>query len=729
MWRRSTPRAVAAVSVAVFLIVFGPLHGTPSDAPTGHAARSAREAATSLGDLSMQPLAVSALSEPYSIFNFKNVGSSVVDPRTGYLYVSNNEGSSPGSRRTTIFDSARSSVVGFIEGVAGPMVFDSAHGELVVLQDDGAVFVNTSTGQVVASVSGLAPQGWRHPVIALDPVEGLVYAAYNFQSSGPIWVGSTIYILSVQLHAAVAQISGLWWTSGIAFDAQDGNLYVASVLGGMTVIDPRMNAVVGALSGLDGPNEVAFNPDDGNLYVSSSNGRYVNENGTVREVCTGGVAIVDPRTRRVAGTITGFHVGCNGPNHVVYDPDDRNLYVANETSIVAVDPSTHTFRWEISGLDYPGQLTYDPINHHVYAAFGDGLLDLDPVARHVASIGQDYASPFAVAYDSSRNRIYATNRLSTSVVVIDGATNRIVGHLEGFSSPDSVTYDPLADELFVGNERNYTLSIVDLGTNRTVGTIPGVLPWGVLYDSRSGHLYVSTDTGMDVVSGQTNTIIANVTAYGSLNPMAIDSVHGRIFVLTEPNVSYPAPVRLVAFDTVNLSVLWNVNATDLGITSAAFDPLNGNLYAGLWGNGIAVIDSTTGSVLTKIPGTFLPTAVLFNPANGYVYVADKPGGGVLWVIDGSSNRIIHQIALLDEPNRMVYDETNRAIYVALGSPLESVGLVAAVPSLAYPGEFSPIILWIAAIGVGVSALVLAIVLIRRRRSRLESEGSRHDRHS
>ena len=131
--RRSTPRAVAAVSVAVFLLVLGPLQGTPSDAPTGYAARSAREATTNVGDLSMQPLAVSALSEPYSIFNFKNVGSSVVDPRTGFLYVSNNEGSSPGSRRTTIFDSVRSSVVGFIEGVAGPMVFDSAHGELVVL--------------------------------------------------------------------------------------------------------------------------------------------------------------------------------------------------------------------------------------------------------------------------------------------------------------------------------------------------------------------------------------------------------------------------------------------------------------------------------------------------------------------------------------------------------------------------------------------------------------------
>jgi len=730
MWRRSTPRAGAAVSVAVFLLALGPLQGTPSDPANGHVARSVSQAATNVGELSIQPLAVSALSAPYGIFNFKNVGSSVVDPGTGYLYVSNNEGSSPGSSRTTIFDPVRSSVVGFIEGVAGPMVFDSAHGEIVVLQGDGAVFANTTTGQVVAIVSGLAPEGWRHAVIALDPVEGLVYAAYNFQSSGPIWLGSTIDILSVRLHAAVAQISGLWWTSGIAFDAQDGNLYVASVLGGMTVIDPRKNAVVGALSGLDGPNEVAFNPDDGNLYVSSSNGRYVNENGTVREVCTGGVAIVDPRTRRVAGTITGFHVGCNGPNHVVYDPDDRNLYVANETSIVAVDPSTHAFRWEISGLGYPGPLTYDPVNHHVYAAFGDGLLDLDPVARQVASIGQDYASPFAVAYDSSRNRIYATNRVSTSVVVIDGATNRIVGHLQGFSSPDSVTYDPLADELFVGNERNYTLSIVDLGTNRTVGAIPNVLPWGVLYDSRSGHLYVSTDTGMDVVSGQTNTIIGNVTAYGSLSPMAIDSVHGRIFALTEPNVTYPAPIHLIAFDSANLTVLWEVNATDLGITCAAFDPLNENLYAGLWGGaGIAVIESTTGRVLTRIPGSFLPTAVLFNPSNGYVYVADQPGSGVLWVIDGASNRVIHQIALPDEPNRMAYDDANQAIYVALGHPLESSGLVAAVPSLAYPAESSPITLWIGAIGGGVSALVVAVVLIRRRRSRLDSEGSRDDRHS
>jgi YVTN family beta-propeller protein len=666
-------------------------------------------AESGLGDSSIRTFATPPLAGPYSIFNFQRIGSSAVDPRTGYLYVANNEESESETGRITIYDPARSSVVGFIHDVTGPMVFDPTQGELVVLHGSGAVFVSTTTNQVVATVPGLAPGGWRHPVLALDPVDGLVYAAQNFQSSGTIWLGSTIEVLSLRLHSAVAHIDGLWWTEGMMYNPRDGNLYVANVLGRMTVFDPRTNALVATFSGLDGPNQIAYNPDDGNLYIASNNGRYVNQSGSWKLVCTAALAIVDPRTLQVIGNITGFQPRCSGPDYVVYNPDDGRLYVANATAIVAVDPKTRAFGWVVSGLSYPGPLTYDPANHRIYAGDGDGILDLDPSARRVSSIGHDYASPSAVAYDSTRDLIYAANWVSTSVVVIDGATNRIVGRLGGFKSPDSVTYDQAADELFVGNEQNSTLSVVDLKTNRTVRTIPGVLPWAVLYDSRNGRLFVSTDAGMSVISGTTNSVVANLTAYGSLTPMAVDSIHGRLFALTHPTSFSPVPFHLMAFDTGNLNLLWDANVTNLGILSLAFDPLNGNLYAGLWGSaGIAVIDSTTGRVLTSIPGPFLPVSILFNPANGYLYVSDSPGYGILWVMDGSSNRVVGKVVLPDEPNGMVYDEANREIYVAAGRSLVG-GVVVAVPSLQYPGETSE--LSVAAPGVGASVFVTVLVLL------------------
>jgi YVTN family beta-propeller protein len=681
-------------------------------------------AESGLGDSSIRAFATPPLASPYSIFDFQRVGSSAVDPRTGYLYVANNEESDSEIGRITIYDPARSSVVGFIHDVTGPMVFDPTHGELVVLHGTGATFVNTTTNHVVATISGLAPGGWRHPVLALDPVDGLVYAAQNFQSSGTIWLGSTIEVLSLRLHSAVAHIDGLWWTEGMTYNPRDGNLYVANVIGRMTVFDPRTNALVATLSGLDGPNQIAYNPADGNLYIASNNGRYVNQSGSWRLVCTAALAIVDPRTLQVIGNITGFHPLCHGPDYVVYDPDDGRLYVANATAIVAVDPKTRALGWEVSGLSYPGPLTYDPANHHIYAGDGDGILDLDPSARRVSSIGHDYASPSTVAYDSTRNRIYAANQASTSVIVIDGATNRIVGRLGGFKSPDSVTYDLATDQLFVGNERNSSLSVVDLKTNRMVRTIPGVLPWAVLYDSRTDRLFVSTDAGMSVISGPTNSVVANLTAYGSLTPMAVDPVHGRLFALTHPIPFSPGPFHLMAFDTGNLKLIWDANVTKLGILSLAFDAQNGNLYAGLWGSaGIAVIDSTTGSVLTRIPGPSMPVSVLFNPANGYLYAADSPGYGILWVIDGSTNRVVGKVVLPVEPNRMVYDEANQEIYVAASLSLIG-GVVVAVPSLQYPGETS--VLSVAAPGVGASVFVTVVVLfwLRIRVRRRGDGGSR-----
>jgi DNA-binding beta-propeller fold protein YncE len=119
----------------------------------------------------------------------------------------------------------------------------------------------------------------------------------------------------------------------------------------------------------------------------------------------------------------------------------------------------------------------------------------------------------------------------------------------------------------------------------------------------------------------------------------------------------------------------------------------------------------------------MPVSVLFNPANGYLYAADSPGYGILWVIDGSTNRVVGKVVLPVEPNRMVYDEANQEIYVAASlSPIG--GVVVAVPSLQYPGETS--VLSVAAPGVGASVFVTVVVLfwLRIRVRRRGDGGSR-----
>lgn len=704
MWRRR--RSFAVLSLLLVLLVLVPTTSSLAGL-RGTTGRDVSVAPESPGS-ALRALASPAPPGPYPIFNFLNAGSPVADPRTGYVYVADQ-----GYGRTTIYDPARSAVVGYIDGVAGDMALDAASGELVVLQGDGLVFVDTSTSQTIASMAGLAPNGWRYPAVAIDPVDGLAFVAYNFQGGATYVLASTIHVVSLRRHAELATIGELSWTQGMTYDPLDGRVYAVNLNGGLTAIDAKTLTVTGAMSGLDGPNQIALDPQDGRLYVACWNGRYVVVNGSVQEISTASVTIVDPGSLSVVGRITGFGLGEFGPSYVTYSPADDSLYVANATAIIAVGPSGGTFRYVITGLSYPGPLAYDPVNGHVYAADGDGLVDINPATRTGTILGHEYSAPFGVAYDPVRNRIYAANRGGTTVVVIDPVTDRIVGSLGGFYTPDSVTYDPLADELFVGNELNYTLSIVDLKTDMTVATISRVDPWDAVYDNRSGNVFVGTDTGLLAISGRTNAIVANLTSMGGLWRMTVDPVHGRLYALTIIN----SPGTLVTIDTQNLTVLASTPLSGIRATCMGYDPVNGDLYVGTWGAGMVVIDPSTGRTVATIPGTSLPEGVLFDPANGYVYVTDQGSSGYLFVIDPKANVMLQSIPLPDQGNRMAYDPANQEIYVGVGMFFRG-GVVVAVPSVTYP---PPPILpspWDAiVVGVGVLALVVALAVLVRRELR------------
>ncbi len=705
--RLSERRTVGVSLVLVFMLL------TP--AATFMGVRSAAVPRAARVTARTFPTATSSLTAPYNIYDFKQAGALAVDPSTGYLYVQDQ-----GYGRTTIYDPARSQVVGYLDGVDGPMAMDPIGHDLVVLRGDGLVFVNVTSGAVDATVSGLAPGGWWNPVLAVDPADGLLFAAYNYEGGATgITMGSTIQIVSLRQRATVAAIGGLWFTQGMGFDPADGDLYVANVAGGMTAIDPRTDVVIGSLTGLDGPNQVAYDAADGELYVASFNGHF--ENGSIR--WTAGVPAVDPSTMQIVGGLPGFDPPSE-PTYVVYDDADGMLYVATDSSIVAVDARGYA-SGSLGGLSYPGPLLYDPVDRTVYASAGDQVLALGPSGETI--LGRAFAAPDGVALDPVRNLVYAANLDSTYVSVIDAANNRIMGEMDGFVSPDSATYDSLADELFVGNEVNRSLSIVDLRTNETVGAIPDVHPWDVVFDNGSGDLFVGTDYGLDVVSGRTNHVVANLSRYGPLAPLALDAVHGRVFALTQPNVFVPTPLyNLLAIDTADLSLAWNVSVTDVGVSCLGYDPVNNDLYAGRWAGGIEILDASDGRNLTAVPGPFAPQAVLYDPANGYVYVAAQGGVGHLWVLDPRSNAWLQTIELADFPNRMVYDPANQVIYVTAGMPLGS-GLVIAVPSLTYsapPPSWVPWAEGLAGIAVAAAAVAFAALWLRRRRRRGSSGASK-----
>ncbi len=460
---------------------------------------------------------------------------------------------------------------------------------------------------------------------------------------------------------------------------------------------------------------MAYDAANGELAVACWNGHF--ENGGIQ--WTAAVVGVDPSTMQIVGNLGGFAPPAQ-PTYVVYNDADALLYVATDSSIVSVTASGYA-SGSLGGLAYPGPLLYDPVDRTVYASTGDHGLALGPSG--VTFLGHAFAAPFGVAVDTARNLVYASNRGSTFISVINATTNRVTGEIGGFATPDSATYDPLADELFVGNEGTNNLSIVDLGTNVTVGTIPGVVPWDTLFDNRSGDLFVGTNYGLDAVSGRSNAVVANLSRYGALAPLAVDSVHGRVFAVTQPCVLAPSPqYYLLAINTADLSVAWNATVTALGMTCLGYDPADNTLYAGRWDGGIEVLNGSDGRNVTEVAGPWEPQDVLYNPENGYVYVAAGGGTGTLWVLDPGSDRWVQSFPLADYPNRMAYDPANHVIYITAGM-LETAGLVVAVPSLTYPAPPPDWLPWAEGVAVVAAVAVVAFVAFRVRGRRRRSEPS------
>ncbi len=700
MWRR-WPRAAAPAAagiIAFCLIAYGALVDFQASfqPPTPAAKASALAAPFHPG--------------PYNIFNFKNADSPAIDPKTGYVFVANE-----GFGRITVYDPARSQVVRFIEGVAGAMIFDPATGELVVLQGDAAVFVNATSGEILGSAPGLAPNGWRRPVLALDPADDFVYAAYNFQDSGSIWLGSTIQVLSVPHRSLIASLSGLWFTQGIAYDPANGRIYVDDVLGGLAAIDARTSSLVGYAKGImDGPNGIAYNPVTQTLYVACFNGRIVP--GKSGWQWTASVALVDPSSLALVGNVTSFHAGYDGPQYIAFDPHGDQMYLANGTGIFAFDLGGVT--WGVSGLDDPGPLAVDSLTGSVYATENDALLQLTPDNRSWRVSGNGFEEPFAIAFDGTRDRMYVSNRMGSEVVVIDGKTDRIVGTIRGFDNSAGLAYDPQLDRLFVGNEAytfccpNYSVSAVDLATGRMVGKITGIDPLDLFYDNRTRDVIAWTSSGLTAFSAETLAPVANLTSSQVQGVVAFDPDQERLYVASGPN--------LFTINADDLTILTNVSLPHIWITCLGYDPVNGDLYAGMWSNGTAVLDPTTGRLLATIRGPWEPQDVLFNPANGYVYISDQGPYGQMWVIDPGTNQVIQNWELPDEGQRMAYNPVNEEVYVSVGMNGMGGGLVVAVPSVTYPQPSLMSSLanpWVSGVLVLGALTGVAVFLAERRRGR------------
>ena len=248
----------------------------------------------------------------------KNPQAISYNPANGFFYVANTL-----SNTLSLINGTSNSLIGSIpvgefpgKNPAG-IVTNSINNTIYVtnMGSNTVSVINGTSNAVVANVTSATREGegsgfFSPAGIAYDSDNGNVYVANRGSDTISVINGSTNLLIDEISMDTVAP-------SGIVYNAANNFIYATSEGSNrVSMINGTTNTVVATIPVGLGPTGIAYDQSDGNVFVSNS------ANGTI--------SIIDGLKNNVTGTIS---LGTNStPNGVLYNPDTDSLFVADTNS-------------------------------------------------------------------------------------------------------------------------------------------------------------------------------------------------------------------------------------------------------------------------------------------------------------------------------------------------------------------------------------------------------------
>ncbi|RKR85401.1 YVTN family beta-propeller protein [Mucilaginibacter gracilis] len=231
--------------------------------------------------------------------------------------------------------------------------------------------------------------------------------------------------------------------------------------------------------------------------------------------------------------------------------------------------------------------------------------------------GYDYLS-----IDKVNNRLYISH--GTAVNVVDLATEKVIGSIDGMQGVHGIAIDNKANKGFISDGRGNAAVAFNLKTLQKVATIPLTNKGAdaIMYDAFSDKVYVFNGdaNNASVVNPNTLKQIGTI-ALGGAPEFAVSNEKGLIYNNLEDKNS------LNVIDTKTQKVIKNYPLTPCGgPTGLALDDKNQRLFTVCRENkGMSVVDATSGRVITTIPIGAGVDAVAYDAETKLVIVSNGDG--------------------------------------------------------------------------------------------------------
>ena len=247
-------------------------------------------------------------------------------------------------------------------------------------------------------------------------------------------------------------------------------------------------------------------------------------------------------------------------------------------------------------------------------------------------------------------RIIQTNSAGDNVHLIDPATNKVVGVIQGIEVNHGAGVAPDGSRIYVSNEAESTLDVVDAKTLKVTGHVPlSGHPNNMAVGADGRKVYVGiiqAPGGVDVIDTAAMKRIKTVPTKGSIHNAYVTpdgkyvvagSIQGRTINIIDASTDEPA---------------WTIDM-DLGVRPMTFntnpDGSTKWIFAQLSGlNGFAVVDFKTHEEINRIklpalPAGKAPFLVGGNESHGMAVTAD----GKTLVVNSRLNSSIYFYTLPD----------------------------------------------------------------------------------
>jgi DNA-binding beta-propeller fold protein YncE len=243
--------------------------------------------------------------------------------------------------------------------------------------------------------------------------------------------------------------------------------------------------------------------------------------------------------------------------------------------------------------------------------------------------GTDY-----VAVDSARGRVFVSR--STHVMVVEGATGKVVGDILDTPGVHGVGVAPKAGHGFTTNGGDQTVSMFDLETLAPIKKIkigPGLD--GIMYDAPddkiilTNHSRPGTLTAIDPTTGD---VVATVELEDNGPEGAVADGKGHIFVNNEGK----STIQVIDVKTWKATASWPLAPCD-GPTGIAYDSATNRIFSGCSKTSV-VVDASNGKIVATIPNGTRVDALGWDPSEKLVYVPNGGEGNVTVVHQDSADK-------------------------------------------------------------------------------------------